>query len=74
MRFNIQALEAKGFHVTVGKNNIDIVPPPMSQTTYLNIKAVVTGQAGINDPALQDYAIGAFLTALQRAQILELAE
>lgn len=74
MRFNIKMLEAKGFQVVVDKNSIDILSPPMSETAYLNIKAVITGRAGIKDPGLQDYVMNAFLAALQRAEILELAD
>lgn len=74
MRFNVKKLEAKGFHVVVGKDAIEIIAPPTSQAAWVNVKDMVENVAGVKDPALQEYAMGAFFLALQRAQILEVAE
>lgn len=74
MRFNIAKLREAGFRVDVDKDTVEIQGPPLTETAWLNIRAVVTGQAKIKDPGLQDYVLGEFMTALHRAQILELAE
>lgn len=74
MRFNIRKLEEKGFTVAVGKDAIEIHSAPLANTAWNSTKNVVVEHAGITDPGLQDYVMSAFLVALQRAQILELAE
>lgn len=74
MRFNIKKLEARGFHIQVDKDSIEIFSPPTPQPMWLQIKSLVEEQARIKDTALQDYAINALVTALHRAQVLEAAE
>lgn len=74
MRFNIKKLEAKGFHINVDKENIDIFSPPVPPAAYQSINSMVEQEFKVIDPALREYVIGSFLVAAQRAQILEAAE
>lgn len=72
MRFNIDNLCRRGFHVSVKDDEIHIESPAMSEAEYTRLRNTITERIG--DAGLQDYVMGAYLIAYQRAQILEAAE
>lgn len=72
MRFNIAQLLQAGFEVHTNVETIEIQAPPMSEEDWRKVKSQIA--VCVNDPGLQDYVLGTYLIALQRAMILELAE
>lgn len=74
MIFNVKKLQDQGFHVEV--NNVDgsikIYAPSTPEATWREMKDRISDRVG--DPGLQEYVLGAYLIALERAMILELAE
>lgn len=73
MKFNIAKFEKAGFIVRVEKDSIEIQGPPTHTENWLRIRSDIE-TSGIRDPGLVDYVAGAYLDALHRARILELAE
>lgn len=73
MRFNIKKLESAGFVIHADKDSIEILAPVAAGLIYEELKETIK-RAEVNDPGLQDYVLNATLIALERAQILELAE
>lgn len=72
MKFNIKKLQEKGFDVTVSKDAIEIHAQPVSEKTWMEAKVRIAELVG--DPGLQDYVLGSYLVALNRARILEVAD
>lgn len=72
MRLNIQKLRNCGFEVSIDKDNIEIHATPLSEAAWQQMRDQIAERIG--DPGLQDYVMGSYMTALQRAQILEIAE
>lgn len=72
MKLSIKKLQAKGFEVSVNKDAIEIHAPPVAEATWREAKDRISEL--VADPGLQDYVLGTYLMALNRARILELAD
>lgn len=73
MRFDIKKLREAGFAVEATETAVTIYGNSTSREAWEAAKAIAV-QAGVHDPGLQEYAIGGFMVALQRAQILSITE
>lgn len=72
MKFNIKRLRAAGFDVNIAGDEIDIYAIGDANVHWNKVVDVV--KLHVSDAALAEYAAGAAVMAIQRAQIMSLVD